>query len=79
MGERSVFPKILHEFVISTEGVAVVEKPAGRSKFDHRFHRKEQIESVLIFQICGRFVKAGPSTTLRFAQDDRFYLFIRLK
>jgi hypothetical protein len=29
---------------------------------------------VLIFQICGRFVKAGPSTTLRSAQDDRFLL-----
>ena len=31
---RDLFFIILHKFVISTEGVAVVEKPAGKSKFD---------------------------------------------
>jgi len=29
--ERSVFLRLLHKFVISTEGEAVVEKPAGKS------------------------------------------------
>jgi len=48
--------------------VRVIKLPAGKSKFDHRFHRKEQIGSMLIFRICGRFVKAGPSTSLRCAQ-----------
>jgi len=34
MEERSVFFRIFHKFVISTEGVAVVEKPAGKSEFN---------------------------------------------
>ena len=49
-----------------------MEKSAGKANSTTDLTVK-QMKSVLIFEICGR-IKAGPSTTLRFGQDDRFLL-----
>ena len=77
VAERSVFLRILHKFVISTEGVAVVEKPAGKSEFDHGSHSKSRWNPYCLRDL-GR-IQAGSSTTLRFAQNDSFYMFMRPK
>jgi len=62
VAERSAFLMTLHKSVISTEGVAEVEKPAGKCDFVRD-----------LTDICGR-IQAGSSTSLRFAQNDRFLL-----
>ena len=71
MGERSVFRRTLYKFVISTEGVAVVEKPAGKTSLARDLTVKHT-EPYFCY-ICGR-IQAGSSTSLRSAQNDRFLL-----
>src|SRR5882757_2862159 len=45
----------------------------GSKRMRPQISQQKQIESVLIFDICGR-IQAGSSTTLRFAQNDKSLL-----
>jgi len=55
-----------HKFVISAEGIAVVEKPAGKATSTTDFTVNTD-ELLLTFDIGDR-TQAGSSTSLRFAQ-----------
>src|SRR5882724_6161597 len=68
------FPLDLHKIVISTEGVAVVEKPAGKRELDHKPRSKSRWNpcSPLISAVAFKQVLRLRCASLRMTD---FYLF----